>query len=58
MTIKLNTFDKLLMTMLKLKLKNKNELISDEKGMLPLYNKPLDFTKGKNIDAIINYINS
>ncbi|MBD7912785.1 MULTISPECIES: flavodoxin domain-containing protein [Clostridium] len=57
---KLNLFDKFLMTLLKLKIKNKKkeELSSDEIGMLAVYNRPVDFTDKKNIDKIITYVNS
>lgn len=55
---KLSPFDKLLMTLLKwkLKMKRKNELTPDEKGILASYGKPADFTRKKNIDKIINYV--
>lgn len=55
---KLNPIDKVLMTLLKLKLKRKTELTADEKGMLTAYNKPVDFTQKKNIDEIISYATS
>jgi len=55
---KLKPFDKVLMTLLKWKLKMKKELTPDERGMLASYDKPVDFTRKKNIDAIITYINS
>lgn len=57
---KLKPFDKVLMTLLKWKIKLKNErnLTSDEIGMLASYNKPVDFTRKKNIDEIITYVNS
>lgn len=57
---KLSPFNKLLMTLLKwkLKLKQKKELTSDERGMLASYDNPVDFTKKKNIDKMINYVNS
>ena len=55
---KLKPFDKVLMTLLKWKLKMKKELKPDERGMLASYDKPVDFTKKKNIDKIITYINS
>ncbi len=53
---KLNTFDKVLMTLLKWKIKCKKELTPDEKGMLAIYNKPVDYTLKKNINEIIDYI--
>lgn len=52
----LNIFDKALMTLLKIKIKMKKELTSDEKGMLACYDRPVDFTRRKNIDEIINYV--
>jgi menaquinone-dependent protoporphyrinogen IX oxidase len=55
---KLNPVDKLLMTLLKLKLKNKKNLDPDDIGMLAAYDKPLDFTSRKNIDELIEYVNS
>lgn len=55
---KLNPFDKILMTLLKWKLKRKKELTTDERGMLAAYNKPMDFTSKKSIEALVNYINS
>ncbi len=57
---KLNSFDKFLMTLLKLKMKNKKQedLSADEKGMLAIYDKPVDFTDKKNIAKIIAYVNS
>jgi len=55
---KLKLFDKILMTLLKWRLKTKKELNSDEKGMLAAYNRPADFTSKKNIEELINYINS
>ena len=55
---KLKPFDKVLMTLLKWKLKSKKELTPDERGMLASYKKPADFTRKKNIDEIITYINS
>jgi len=57
---KLPPYDKLLMTLLKWKIKIKKkqrkELIPDEIGMLAFFDKPVDFTKKKNIDKIITYI--
>jgi menaquinone-dependent protoporphyrinogen IX oxidase len=57
---KLNSFDKFLMTLLrgKIKLKKKEALTNDEIGMLAVYDKPVDFTMKKNIDSIIDYVNS
>lgn len=54
----LTVIDKVLMTFLKWKIKSKKELTPDEKGMLAVYNKPVDYTIKKNIDEILVYINS
>ncbi|MGH4137556.1 flavodoxin domain-containing protein [Clostridium sp.] len=56
----LTPFDKILMTLLKWKIKSKKEekLTTDERGMLALYHNPVDFTKKKNIDEIINCVTS
>ena len=56
----LTPFDKILMTLLKwkIKIKKENKLTTDEKGMLALYHNPVDFTKKKNIDEIINFATS
>jgi len=59
---KLNFFDKVLMillkTSIKLKIKRKKKLTSDEIGMLKIYDKPADFTRKNNIDGIITYVTS
>lgn len=55
---KLRPFDKVLMTLLKWKIKMKKELTPDARGMLSMYDKPVDFTRRKNIDEIITYVNS
>lgn len=57
---KLNLVDKFLMTLLKLKIKGKKkeELSSDEIGMLAVYDKPVDFTMQNRIDEIVTYVNS
>ncbi|HEY5562603.1 MAG TPA: flavodoxin domain-containing protein [Clostridiaceae bacterium] len=57
---KLTPTDKVLMTLLKWKIKYKKEkdLTDDERGMLAVYNKPVDFTRRKNIEEIVTYINS
>lgn len=52
---KLSTFDKFLMTLLKLKIKMKKELTSDEKGMLACYDRPADFAKKTNLVELIKY---
>ncbi len=59
---KLSSFDKLLMTLLnwkiKIKKKQKKHLTPDEIGMLAAFDKPADFTRKKNIDEIVIYVNS
>ena len=57
---KLKPLDKVLMTLLKWKMKMKRikELTPDERGMLASYDKPVDFTKKKNIEGIITFVNS
>jgi len=59
---KLNPFDKVLMTLLKWKIKNKKrkgkELTPDEIGMLAAYDNPVDFTRKKNIAELIKYVSS
>lgn len=56
----LKLIDKILMNLLKLKLKykNKEKLIPDERGMLAAYDKPIDFTRKKNIEKLIEYVRS
>lgn len=48
------------MSILKWKInsKKKEELTSDEIGMLAIYDKPVDYTLRKNIDSIIDYLKS
>ncbi|HBL84339.1 MAG: flavodoxin [Clostridiales bacterium GWF2_38_85] len=53
---KLKPFDKVLMTLLKWNMKRKKELTPDERGMLAAYDRPIDFTRKKNIDEIISYV--
>jgi menaquinone-dependent protoporphyrinogen IX oxidase len=57
---KLKPFDKVLMTLLKWKMKSKNrkELTPDERGMQAAYDKPVDFTRKRNIDELISYVTS
>ena len=55
---KLKFADKILMKLLKLKLKRKDNLTPDERGMLRAYDKSVDFTLRKNIKDIISYVNS
>lgn len=54
----LNLFDKMLMMLLKWKIKRKKQLTPDEKGMLAIYDKTVDYTRKENIDEIIAYVNS
>jgi menaquinone-dependent protoporphyrinogen IX oxidase len=57
---KLTAIDKVLMTLLKLKIKmkKKSERVPDEIGMLAAYKKPMDFTKRKNIEGVISYVHA
>jgi menaquinone-dependent protoporphyrinogen IX oxidase len=52
---KLGLVDKLLMTLLKLKLKRKkaDERSPDERGMLASYDKPVDFTRRAHIAELV-----
>ncbi|WP_446897108.1 flavodoxin domain-containing protein [Clostridium sp. LBM24168] len=53
---RLNIFDKLLMKLLKLTLRFKKNLTADEKGIIAMYAKSVDFTRKDNIKGIIEYI--
>lgn len=59
---KLTVIDKILMTLLKLKIKHKIkkkiELTADEKGMYAAFEKPVDFTNKDKINELISYVNS
>ena len=55
---KLDLVNKVLMTLLKIRLGMKSQLTPDEKGMLAAYEKPLDCTRRENIKEIIDYVNS
>lgn len=55
---KLTPVDKVLMTLMKLKLKGKKEPTADERGMLAAYDHPADFTRRKNIEELIAYARS
>lgn len=55
---KLGHLDRVLMTLLKWKLKRKKQLTPDERGMLASYDKPVDFTRKKNIDELLAYVTS
>lgn len=50
--------DKLLMRFLKMKLKKKECLTADERGMLVSYDNPVDFTRKENISEIVDYVKS
>ena len=50
--------DKILMRFLKMKLKKKESLTSDERGMLASYDNPVDFTRKENISEIVDYVKS
>ena len=52
----LSIVDKILMTLMKLKLKFKKNLSNDEKGLLNAYEHPIDFVDRKNISKLINSI--
>ena len=53
---RLTFIDKILMTLLKMKLKTKKHLDADERGMLNAYSHPLDFTDKKHIEPIVEAI--
>lgn len=57
---KLKLLDRLLMTILwiKIKMKKQHELTSDEKGMLAAYHNPADFTKKEYIKPLVDWANS
>lgn len=55
---KLKPVDKVLMTLMKLKLKGKKQLTADERGLLASYEKPADFVRKKNIDELVAYVRS
>lgn len=55
---KLNLIDKILMTLLKLKIKSKKKLAPDEKGMLAAYENAVDFTRKKYIEELVFYVAS
>jgi menaquinone-dependent protoporphyrinogen IX oxidase len=52
---KLDWTNKVLMTLLKVRLKLKKTKTPDEVGMLAAYAKPMDFTKKDNIKNIVEY---
>ncbi len=53
---RLKPVDKALMTLLKWKLRMKKNPTADERGMLAAYEQPADFTRRKNIAALISYL--
>lgn len=55
---KLKLVDKVLMNLMKWKLKGKKDLNPDERGMLTAYDRPVDFTRKKNIDELIAFVRS
>lgn len=55
---KLTVWDKILMTLLKLKLKTRRNPSADERGMLAVYARPADFTSKKNIADLVDYLKS
>ena len=59
---KLNPFDKMLMTLLKASINwkkiRKKELISDEIGILEVFDKPTDYTRRAKIDELVAYVTS
>jgi Flavodoxin len=55
---KLTFVDKILMSLMKMKLNSRKQLEPDERGMLAAYDTPVDFTRQKNIDELIKYMKS
>jgi menaquinone-dependent protoporphyrinogen IX oxidase len=55
---KLNFTNKVLMSLMKVKLRLKRKRTPDEIGMLAAYAKPMDFAKKENIKPLINYAQS
>ena len=53
---KLNLADKALMGMLKCVLKRKKDLTEDDKGMLQMYETPVDFSDRENIGPLVEYV--
>lgn len=53
---KLGLFDKMLMNIMKSVLKSKKNPTPDERGMLGIFDKPVDFTKRENIEELVKYI--
>lgn len=55
---KLNAADKLVMSMLKIKLKATKDRTEDEEGMLQAYDIPEYHMSKENIEPLINYVNN
>lgn len=55
---KLDFFNKILMSLLKIKIKAKKKKTSDEIGMLEAYKTPLDFVKKENLKELLAFIKS
>jgi len=55
---RLGVMDKILMSLLKLKILLKRKRTKDEKGMLAVYSRPADFTQKDNIVELVSFIRS
>jgi len=44
------------MTLMKWKIKSKQDKTPDEKGMLAAYSKPMDFTKKESIKELLEFV--
>jgi menaquinone-dependent protoporphyrinogen IX oxidase len=55
---RLGLVDKIAMSLLKIKLKNKKHPTADDKGMLALYGHPVDFSSRRNIQPLVDYMRS
>lgn len=53
---KLRFFDKILMSLLKLKIMSKKEKTADDKGLLASYDNPADFTKEERVQPLVDYV--
>ena len=53
---KLSLVDKFLMTLMKAMLKSKKNPDADTRGMLAAYSQPVDFTREKNIEPVVEAI--
>ena len=53
---KLNLTDKVLMGMLKCVLRRKKDLTEDDKGLLQMYETPVDFSSRENIEPLVEYV--